>query len=243
MSHVLSAGPQLVAEGIIGQELFDQYAAEWLRISGAADGAELTASFRAPHGDLRVSAVSFPVKCIAELLSAVGVRTIKARFLMVPDEHKRPHFSVALFATDALDTRLTSYYLAEPFWKPRKDPAQDAPPLRMEIANVLAAHWATQWADVARFPLTAQLFSSHYGPLRGYNFELSDFMKPLLVLDKLGDQRLLLELGLHTHYGPGPSGEVFTATFGLMVRLAGLQAEDGELDPEYDLATPIPPGS
>ncbi|GAC1369687.1 MAG: hypothetical protein NVSMB30_07750 [Hymenobacter sp.] len=228
----------LDATSIISQEQFDRYASEWLSLSSDPVGTELTHCFELPSEKARLLALSFPVMQMVELVSAVGVRSIKARFLVVRDLDNQPHFSVALFATDAQDTRLTAYYLAERYWQPG---GEQAASLRMEIANVLARHWAANWANAGRYPLAPSLFASGYGPLRGYNFDIIDFMKPLLPLQALGDQRLLLDLGLHTYFRPGPRGDAPVATFGLMLRLTGSGVQTAGADPSYDVAQPCPP--
>ncbi|WP_210520989.1 hypothetical protein [Hymenobacter terricola] len=229
----------LDADSIISQVLFDEYTATWVKaVNDPSDGTALTKCFLTKSGS-RLGYVRFEVPQIIELMSAVGIQGIKARFLIKPDGR----FTVALFAADAQGLRLTSYYLADYRNEEDQQPAsRQAEDMNMEAANVLAAHWQRNWANTKRFPTTRQLFASSYGPLRGYNFNVSDFMAPLMSLqpEDIDKEEFHLMPGLHSHFSSGPDNDGPVAVFGLVVTRTD-NALRGSGDPSYDVAIPSPP--
>ncbi len=239
--------------GIISQRQFDEYSANWLAVSSDPEGAELDQSFRLSAKQL-ISGLSFPALQIARLVSTVGAAHIKARFLIERDEPtNQPHFTLALFATDALDARISSYYVADEYWQPAAEPAA-APKktaaaklravvtaaARTELPDVLARYWLRAWAALTR--VAPAVFATSYGPLRGYTFEVAEFMLPLRQLARFDQEKLLVEFGLHEYYRPEGEGEgdALVQTFGLMLRLESSKME-GATGPILDMGAPCPP--
>ncbi len=216
--------------GIITQEQFDEYTKKWLEVVENPDSTELQQSFLTPDGKHLIKSVSFPIKQIALLVSTVGVAYIKARFLIKPDEKAdgKLHFSLALFATDFEDKRLSSYYVAEDYHTDTLAPnPPDAPaPTNVhekEVANVLAQQWLRLWADTSQ--VVPQLFDIGYGYLRGYNFEASEFMASFFQLNRLGDEKIQLYFGLHEYYRPASDGrDTLVQTVGALLKLAATPA-------------------
>ncbi|TDN36287.1 hypothetical protein E4631_08550 [Hymenobacter sp. UV11] len=230
--------------GILGQSLFDQYAANWLAIISRPDTAALQQSFVVADDQPLLAGVGFPLERIAQLVGTVGAVNIKARFVIMPPvAGSKPLFSVALFATDSLDARLSSYYVPDQFFTDPLLVAQGGGPTvvhRNQIANSLGQRWARNWQGIK--DVKPEFFASHYGPLRGYTFELGEFMAPFFRLDDLAAASLRLSFVLHDYYQPSPTGDdVLTYTFALVLRLErGDKLLDGD-DPLMDTAKPCPP--
>ncbi|MBD2722089.1 hypothetical protein [Hymenobacter armeniacus] len=223
------------AEGTLAPALFDEYAAEWHSKISDVGNPDVTSYFA--NGDSgRLTYVYFSIQRVAELVSAVGVQHIKARFVLMPDASTGQYrFSLVLFAADKDDRQLTAYYLP--------DALQAVPPTVGEpLPGSLAGLWQAAWAEATL--LTSAMFTTSYGVLKGYNFDLKDFLTPLFTNGQPYDkQQVRVWLGLHGYTTPDDQP---TQTFGLMVRrfdptqgAAGqLQAAD---DVFFDLSTPCPP--
>ena len=166
---------------IIGAEEANHYAAEWLALIDRTDAAELHQALRGVDGQ-QVGFVSFPVQRIVELVSAGGVRRIEAKFLLKPDAAGQPRVTLGLFATDSENNRVSSVYLANEYSTALAAPApalaaqpKNGPSSPNEVANVLVNHWLQNWTANAATPA---MFATPYGTLRGYSFEVGDFMSP-----------------------------------------------------------------
>lgn len=224
--------------GLLSQDEFNRYAAAWLELVSQPAGASLASSFNTELGQ-RVLYVSFPIGRAVELVSAVGVQQIKARFVLVPDGGQQK-FSLVLFACDDSEEdqgRKSAYYLADPSWT---EAAQTTPPVLGEtIPNNLAAVWLEGWQGAS--DVMPALFATPDGPLEGYNFALKDFVKPLFTDQPYGTQEIRLWLGLHSFYSP-TNLDSLTQTFGLVVRRYDPTptAQRGD-DLFYDMSTPCPP--
>ena len=233
--------------GIISQEQFDRYAANWLEVVYNADGRTLHESFLG-LGQEKVNAITFPLQSIVELVSAVGVHRIKARFLIQTDEATAaPHFTMALFAADELGKRLSSYYVANAHWL--SAPAATAPLLPAaapstvgkQVANVLAHKWAQSWANAPR--VETAMFDNAYGPMNGYTFEVGDFLAPLFKLNSLDDaSKLQVNFCLHEFSRPTPDGgDQRASTFGLTVQVVTTNLFGDEWGDIFDMGRPCPP--
>ena len=248
--------PSSTPAGIITPRQFDEYAANWVAASSDPASTVLAQSFLLGKNQSLLSALRFPARQIARLVSTVGAAHIKARFLIkVDDKTQLPHFTLALFATDALDARLSSYYLADDYWPPKHQPTAapenriaEARPqpaavravTRTDVPDVLSQLWITAWN--ACTGATPPLFASAYGPLRGYTFEVAEFTTLLrpVPLKYLDDESLLLEFGLHEYYRSEPQGEVLVQTFGLLLKLESNKLQGGG-DPYVNMGQPCPP--
>ncbi|MFD2720673.1 hypothetical protein ACFST9_18270 [Hymenobacter monticola] len=218
------------------QEEFNQYSAAWLSLVSQSDSPSLPGSFQAESGD-RVLYVSFPILRVAELVSAVGAKQIKARFVLVPDGGQQK-FSLVLFAADATqepEGRKSAYYLAEPSWTQATSPV-----LGETVPDNLAAIWLAGWKTAPS--VTSAMFATPDGPLEGYNFDLKDFLNPLFTDQPYDQQEIRVWLGLHSYYSPTILNSP-TQTFGLVVRRFDpqqtAQRSIGEM--YYDMSTPCPP--
>jgi hypothetical protein len=219
--------------GILSPDLFNQYADQWLNAVNASGSSELAASFLDP-GNERILYVSFPIQQIISLVSTVGVRTIKARFLLAPDAGGQPHFTIALFATDGegAGERLSAYYVADEYWSGGNATGDTGE----HIPSELAAIWLSNWQDVP--DITPALFATSYGPLQGYNFDIKDFVSLLFVAQPLKDQQFRIGLSLHEYYAANGDDSTTTQTFGLVNYLHSTSAISSSY---YDMSAPCPP--
>jgi hypothetical protein len=279
--------------GIIQQSDFDTYANDWLNtISDASKAKELRDCFRYKGVKQNINFVKFSALQIAQLVSTVGASNIKARFLIVRDNKTDvypagyPHFALALFATDNLNGRLSAYYVSSFYWllQDAAEPAQtqgeatDAPtglPAEFtsgQLPDALATYWQQNWSPAGEDPdATQDMFDSTYGYLRGYTFDVNDFVMPLASIPANKSistaKPIRINFGLHQYYPATTDTQSLNSTFGLMVsytgtpklKAAGLEKHasadkvvtatnpgskfgDGDdADVFYDLAHPCPP--
>ena len=247
--------------GIISQQLFDQYASSWVAASNDPAGTVLAQSFQVGVGSSSsvLAGLSFPALQIARLVSTVGAVHIKARFLISQDAEQKqpPHFTLALFATDALDTRISSYYVADEYWTPtvsRSEMQQEAAAARRarsmvtahsrkEVPGVLANLWLKGWQSLTTTSeITPALFASSYGALRGYTYEVDEFVHVLRALTQLKNESVQLVFDLHEYYRPlPPQGDVLVRTFGLLLCVKNTKEENGEDGTFVNMSSPCPP--
>ncbi len=225
---------------ILTPEQFEQYSAEWLRIAGDAGGPALAQCFGAPgHG--RRTYASLPIQQLVWLVSTVGIVCVRARFLAIAHRGHPARFALALFATDAAGKRLSAYYLAAAEDAPAAPLLRAAQLQATQVPHDLVKTWLHHWA--AAPAVTPALFATSYGPLRGYTFEVGDFLEPLFAAQPFGNQTLRISFGLHEYY---PAEGPLAQTFGLVLRLHAprKQAEidgGGSNDPFFDMSKPCPP--
>lgn len=239
-------------DGIISPAEYDQGAASWLLAASDPAGVILAQSFTQTTGLL--SAVSFSGWQIARLVSTVGATAVKARFVILHDAQARPHFSVALFATDAQDTRVSSYYLAQPYLPTqhaagvsgvdaqaagRRSPSVRAL-ARYDVPDVLTRLWLNDWSRVKR--VTPDLFATSYGPLRGYSYGVEEFAGLLRDFSSLDGNKILLEFDLHGYFRTEPQGDVLVYTFGFLLWTeAGRKDNGGGGSGAVNMGQPCPP--
>ena len=243
-------GPSANPAGIISPAEYEQYAANWLVAARDPAGAVLAQSFMLNKKDVLVS-LNFTALQIARLVSTVGAATIKARFLIMYDDKAQPHFTIALFASDAQDKRVSSYYLADKYWLPKLPHvasslmAKPGPPrqervrafARYDMPDVLTTRWLTAWGGVTR--VATEFFATSYGPLRGYSYGVEEFVSLLRDVSSLDGENILLEFDLHDYYQSAPEGEVLTHTFGLLLWTESGKMEGGAEG--VNMGNPCPP--
>ena len=228
----------------------------WLSTRNAG-GADLTSCLLPPNATTRLPTVYFPVMQIVELVSAVGVQSIRARFVLLRDDNQQLRFSVALHAAAADGTVLSSYYLANRYWLPKtgsppprtasKGLVQEFKLSRSVSKNVvpkaLVSYWTDNWKDHKRYPTSPELFTSAGQPMQGYNFTVSDFMDPLRGVNEYGSQLLAMNFGLHTFLRITGATDAPIASFGVMLQMTNTTEKDemGAGDDAYDMGNPSPP--
>lgn len=243
--------PNLPIVGILPQRLFDQYSANWLEVISQPNVVALQNSFM--QGNALLTGVGFSITQIAQLVAAIGAVHIKARFILQPPAPgTQPQFSLALFATDSLDARVSSYYVPETVYTDTDAFTRPSKPSQVTIHKnqvhyVLAERWRQSWANLPQ--VEPKFFDSHYGPLRGYTFGINEFSSIFQLLEMLGDEMLKVSFVLHDYYQPDPStgGDQLVKTFALALCLkrtdatqcdGGFQAGD---DPIMNNGMPCPP--
>jgi hypothetical protein len=226
---------------LLNQHQFDKYAAAWSRY--VSHHHDLTAIFQQPDGS-PLQALSFSFDALQYLLSTVGARRIKAQFLLKEDEVSAENlFTLALYATDALDGRISAYYLAQYLPAPAKDAdaasktdLADTDSLGGQIPNELVHTWLNNWKEA---PLaTAAMFGSTYGPLTGYSFAIDDFLDSFFYANKFKEKELVVLFGLHQHFPAFPDCYTMKQTFGLVLRIhqlnAGMPTSGTDFDAEKE---------
>lgn len=245
--------------GTISQANFDTFSNDWITVVGKDDSTELGESFRLKGATENIKCVYFSALQIAQLVSTVGAQNIKARFLVERqniDGYSYPHFSIALFATDDLNGRLSAYYVSQRYWLLADGTPENTPVLDVYkpvlLPDALATYWQNNWSPAGKDPLaTQEMFDSTYGYLRGYTFELDDFLRPMMQIPPetlIQDAApIRINFGLHQYYPATPNADgTLNNTFGLLVSYASYpngtnQNPDDDQDLFYDLANPCPP--
>ncbi|MDB5267441.1 MAG: hypothetical protein JWP58_481 [Hymenobacter sp.] len=245
-----TAAPTTTSSYILSKEDFDQYTTDWKEFAGQSGETSLKDAFLTP-GHTRLTALNFPLDRLQWLVSAVGVRQIRARFLLMPGS-ARNQFNLALYATDDTGYQLSAYYLPDLYYTPSASEALETKEdnMYMPIPQSLAATWAEYWFGAS--DITADMFTTYtteHEPttLEGYNFDVKDFVSILFG----SGQNISLGLGLHKYHSSTATSETeFTHTFGLVLqapadaqaaRVAG--AVGGAARMDFDMAFPCPPGT
>lgn len=224
----------------IDQHQYDQYTADWARLIHNRDNDELRQAFEAPNG-ARLNFLNFSLDQIVALVTTPGVRSIKARFLLMPDAAGASRFSLALFADDtpAKDDshRLSPYYIPTPAVATTAQTVEPAPGPNTQIPRSEAVDWLTAWATTQDF--TTDIFTTDYGPLQGGNFEVSTLQDPLAAAPLYADKSLFLNLGLKPDPEPTAALVVYIAPLGSRVQgsVVGLPAGEVYYD-KNDLCPP-----
>lgn len=229
---------------ILTQAEFEHRAASWADLLQRASLAELQHLFE-PDGQPRQTYVSFDLATtITSLLSTVGIAGVSLRFVLHHPHHhhepagghKHPRFGIVLYATDALNGRISTYYLNDPEPTPAAAPTEDktfegnGPDAETgtysavetgaagQIPFNLVKKWIDNWKNAPQ--LSAAMFQTYYGPLQGYDFKLSDFIDPLFQAKTFAQNTLRVIFDLKTYYPAYPERQAQpTQTFGLVLRL------------------------
>lgn len=257
---------------LLSQHQFNAYSAAW--IDAVRHGDSLPAIFQQPGQPNKATFVRFPLQDIVWLVSTVGSQRIKVQFLLKPDsgpdaDPLRPRFSMALFSADAQDGRISAYYLGNNTaptevventqntdMQPTGTVLGKAASIGGQLPHGLAGTWLKNWVNVDA--VTPDLFTTNYGPLQGYVFDLKDFMDPLFYSqsffnnpEEAQNYELRIGFGLHEFYPAFPEGTTSKKTFGLVLRIYQKDSQkaaialtpDGSSEPFYDLSTTSPPGA
>jgi len=236
--------------GIISQQLFNTYSANWIRVINDGDPILLQNSFK--QGQNTITGCGFSTTRIGQLVATVGATHIKLRFIVQPAfPGTEPKFSVALFATDALDARISSYYVPEITYTDTDAfvcPSQPGLPAvhKNQLHYVLAERWRQNWVEKSIEGIAPEDFTTSYGPLRGYTYELQEFVALFLLLEALEDATLKIHYVLHDYYRPDliTSADTLAYTFSLALRMqhnAGTKYYATDDDLIMDNAMPCPP--
>ena len=199
----------------ITERQYLDYQQRWVNLIKEGDPTKLQAAFALP-GVERITFLTFSLDQIAALVTTPGAQSIKARFLLMPDGR----FSLTLFASDGVadtnDKCLSKYYIPTPAaatTAPQVEPSAgpDTHILRSEAVTRLTAWLADE--------LTAEIFTTDFGPLTGCNFTVSAFQDPLAAAWPYADKSLFLNLGAVPD--PEPTSSLFVYIAPLSSRRQG----------------------
>jgi len=207
--------------------------------------------------------VVFSVTDMVALISTPGTRYIRAQFVLLPAQFGTVRFTVALFALDSQRGRISAYYaggVTEGSMNPTPPAANSGGTGALPVD--LVQTWIKGWQDAT--DVTYDMFSTNYGPLQGYIFELNDFIDPLFPVGVTTNHELRVYFGLHSYQITSANETQSASTMGLIlsvqktedtklpftyhrntVRLLdnnGTSPTDGS-DGFYDLSHPNPPGA
>jgi hypothetical protein len=194
---------------------YKQYAAAWKELIGGGNTDLLQQAFEAPNG-ARLNFLNFSLDQIVALVTTPDVRSIKARFLLMPDTAGVPRASLTLFAADtpAKDDAksLSEYYIPTSAAATTTQTVEPAPGPDTSIPYARGVSWLTDWADTKDF--TTEIFNTDVGPLQGLNFEVSTFQDPLAAAPPYADKSLFINLGLIPDPEPTAALVVYIAALG-----------------------------
>jgi hypothetical protein len=270
-----------IPANLLSAKNFERRAARWATFITKRKAHDLHRIFQVvgeTGQEQRLTHVDFPVQHLEWLVSTVGVRNIQVRFLVAParadqntERQSGPHFTLALYATDALGARISAFYLPIDYWKkPQKPGVQDfnvAPTAFIpqgQAPHSLVKIWVNNWTGTDTTPapeIRTDMFANSYGPLQGYAFSLDDFMEPLFEAQKFTDEEVekltvRISFALHEYYPATGKDKGLKKTFGLVLRLDSSAVPNPliapaphaahvlatSMEPFFDLSTPCPPG-
>jgi hypothetical protein len=205
--------------------------------------------------------VTFSVNDMVALVSTVGVRYIRAQFVLLPPAEGVVRFTVVLYALDSQRGRISAYYAgATGAMVPGALPATpDSPNAGGELPVDLVQSWIGAWQNLT--DISPDMFDTNYGPLQGYIFNLQDFIDPLFPSYLTSGYELRVYLGLHSYNITSANITTPDTTVGLVIsvqpestprlpinyllnknKLVSNNANDGDDSGYYDLSHPSPPG-
>lgn len=248
---------------VIGQADFAPLAQRWKDY--VPDAAKLKACFLVAPSllggkDKLLQGVGFSMEQILHLVSTVGATSIRAAFIVIPNQEKGAalQFSVALYAQGLGDRRLSSYYLPHyttteqlPLPIPPVPKHNPGAPYTNQVANIVVQEWLDNWTKYGEGK--AQYFASPYPPdyLEAYSFEVAEFSAMFYRLrgHDVKDASLELSFVLHEYWQSVTTGgatiEELVYTFGLVLRLKRGKGDSNieltEEDPLLDMGKPCPP--
>ena len=208
--------------------------------------------------------VTFSVQDMIALVSTVGVRYIRAQFILLPTPlgiDTSPRFTVVLYALDSLKCRISAYFAGNVTMEAMK-PSKPSNGNDGAVPFDLVQTWLKAWQTLP--DVKSDMFGTNYGPLQGYIFDLRDFIDPLFPpMSDPNLYELRVYFGLHCYKITSGSNVESDETVGLVLSvqkketarlplrfnrnksllLSGNtdQVADGD-DGYYDLSHPNPPG-
>ena len=252
-SHFTTFSPPsfLLMNACISQQDFADYAAAWATFIANASADEVQRLFQPDAKQVQLR-VSFDLPdTIIPLLSTVNIAQVKIRFVLLPTA---PRFGLVVYAANTEGGRVSAYFLGTAQWE-ELEPQLTAcanvagsptPALDGLVPFNLIKTWLCNWGwAVSGQQLSPAMFATSYGPLRGYTFELSDFLDPLFQTQAPKVSAVRANFGLKSYYPAFPEQPAQpTSTFGLVLRLyspggSNLGGESG--GPSYDMSKPSPP--
>ena len=228
---------------LINETDFINYASAW-RILSSDTSRNLKPLFTV--NDRFSNCILFSLDAVESLLSSEGVKTIKVKFC-VHEVNEQQVFNIVLFSTDSIGATNSAYYLGTPgvLVSANGGPGGNIP-------DWLAEKWITNWLALEsnRYFTSEDVFSTRYGLLDGYNYDMLDILDALYA-DKpdYASEYLCVHFALHRHYKAGnvdPDRPTYTFNV-VFQRVLFLKDDNGEIiytpseDVFYDISSPSPP--
>ena len=214
------------------------------------------------HPVEKLQYVTFSVADMVSLVSTVGVRYIRAQFVLLPAEEGVVRFTVVLCSLDSQRGRISAYYAgSKGAMTPAEMPhASTNPGPNGELPIDLVHTWLQDWQTLT--DVSPEMFGTNYGPLQGYIFNLEDFVDPLFPGHLTTGYELRVYLGLHSYNISVANKTQPDTTVGLIISVQPITTtrlpvnylrnktasanNDGNARDEdngyYDLSNPNPPG-
>lgn len=197
---------------------YRDYQAAWEELITQKDDDAFREAFRVADAP-RLNFLNFSLDQVVALVTAPGVHSIKARFLLRPASEGLPRFSVALFASDTpahdADVEpLSPYYIPTAAAPTTTQAVEPAPGPDTKTPYVEAYQWLTEWVNTTTDDFTTEIFNTDSGPLLGGNFEVSTLQDPLAAAPPYANKSLFLNLGLMADPEPTAALVVYIAPLG-----------------------------
>jgi hypothetical protein len=226
---------------LLNETDFIKYTSEW-RIISNDSSRNLKPLFTV--NDRFSNCILFSLSAVESLLSAEGVKAIKVRFC-VHEINGEPVFNLVLFSTDSIGATNSAYYLGTPGILVSENGGPGG-----NIPDWLAKKWLTYWLELeeSRYFSSEDIFSTRYGMLDGYNYDMLDILDALYA-DKpdYDAEYLCIHFALHRHYRAGViNPDLPTFTFNVVLQRV-LFTDNNEVenipkdDVFYDISSPSPP--
>ncbi len=228
---------------LIGTTDYQEFISLWLCALNDQNGKnDLSSYFK--KNSKPITAILFSLDAIKYLVSSEGVVAIKAKFCIDNRVKASPTFNIALFGVDNNGRATSAYYLGTPTCNSYSTWAEIPDFPHSTIPSALAASWIKNWLNNKCY-IVNKRFSTVYGYLEGYTFEMMDFLDAVFD-EPLKSNALCIHLAMHEFYKPGVTDEDDkTSTFGLVLQGIGDPAEEfTPLNSDnlyYDISAPSPP--
>jgi hypothetical protein len=236
---------------IITESKFNHYTTSWMQALENPDltGPPLQSYFRIGSNATPIGQFSFKADDMINVLSTVGLHTIKIQFGITPAAIRPALFTPILVGYDRSGLQVTPYYVGD---IPEADLISGPTPSVItdyssdQVPYVLVNKWIGDWSTVTT--IDNSLFYTSFGYLRGYTFLMQDFLDDLSLLTTNDGTFVVVYLALHKYYG---SDNLMKSTFGLVIsaQSSAPPLPAGQLGAYtvarrqvyYDLSAPCPP--
>ncbi|RZK62153.1 MAG: hypothetical protein EOO59_03290 [Hymenobacter sp.] len=250
---------------LLSQDDFAKYAAKWSTFIAKAKPEKLRKLFQKDDGQAQLF-ISFDLPTvIIPLLSTVGIAMVRTRFVRLPAGHDAPRFGVAVYAADSQGGRISAYYLGTSQWQdtapqlkscaimPKLSAGHPRDEIHTELNQLtgtgnenssgivpfnLAKGWICDWCwAVSEQRLDPAMFTTSYGWLLGYDFQLDDFLDPLFQMSNPQLSTVRAVFGLKRYYPAYPENLDRPAyTFELVIRPYSPAFDSGDLSAKLPTA-------
>lgn len=166
----------------------------------------------------KISCISFSILGVRKLISSPGVIKVKAKFALAG--LKERIFNIILFGTDNLEVGMSTYFIDTPCLSDNfkelynNEPTIDKHGTRTEK---MGKDWTDNWSQLMD-AVKPNPFTTNTGSLKGYTYDMKNFLDVLCHDRDVADDTLCIHLALHGqyHHGGTASHDV-SFTFGMVM--------------------------